>query len=298
MILLELIILIIGLLIALLSLTKSESERKNNSKRNLAILYLLLCVFSAVLLIIKSGDTNKSGLKLFNTLHNIEKQSDTLFTLLDSISALKNKMDFIISKTEESIIQREQSQKIFDEQKKLLEKSNELTQKQLEDSKPDVVTYTPDITFAPNDSISTTIKILFRNEGKRVASEFKANYVVAFKNKNGTNYLYKFFSHSNSQQSDIYPMDPTVGLIVTNELAISFDSILKNSTGGVIIIAIRYIDNLFNNILEKKFIFSLKINKEKIEVFKENTIPKELEDDMIQNKINKSNYTIANRLLL
>ena len=106
MILLELIILIIGLLIALLSLTKSESERKNNSKRNLAILYLLLCVFSAVLLIIKSGDTNKSGLKLFNTLHNIEKQSDTLVTLLDSISALKNKMDFIISKTEEAIIQR------------------------------------------------------------------------------------------------------------------------------------------------------------------------------------------------
>ncbi len=290
MIILEVIILLIGLSISLLSLPKKDSKRKNTSKRVLAFFYISLFIISIIVIIIKSQEVEESGLKLFKSLNSIEKvittQSDTLITLIDSINAIKVRMDNIVRKTEEAIIQREQSQKIFDEQNRLLEKSNDLTQKQFEDSKPDVITYTGDITFAANDSISTKTTIVFRNEGKRVASEFKTNYALAFKTKIDSKYSYKFFSSSNSKQSDIYPTDPIVGLTLTDEFPIPFDTILRNSTEGLIIISIRYIDKLFNNVIEKKLIFRLQIDKERIKVFKENTIPKELEEDMLQNKIN------------
>ena len=89
MILLEFIILLIGLFISLLALTKSDSMGKKNSKKILAISYILLCILTIILISIKSDDAEDSGLKLFNTLEKvITEQSDTLITLMDSINAI------------------------------------------------------------------------------------------------------------------------------------------------------------------------------------------------------------------
>ena len=72
MIILEFIILLIGFFISLLSLPKQDSKRKNTSKRVLAFFYISLFIVSIIVILIKSEDTDKSGLKLFNTLHTIE----------------------------------------------------------------------------------------------------------------------------------------------------------------------------------------------------------------------------------
>lgn len=131
MILLEFIIIAIGLAISLMSLKKAKTNERNYPKRILSGSYISLCILSFILILMKSEDAEESGLKLFKSLNTIEKvitaQSDTLITLIDSINVIKRRVDNIVQKTEEAIIQREESQKIFDEQNRLLEKSNELT---------------------------------------------------------------------------------------------------------------------------------------------------------------------------
>ena len=281
MIILESIILLIGLFISLLSLQKQDSKRKNTPKRVLAFSYITLFIVSIIVILIKSEDSTKSGLKLFNTLHNIEKQSDTLVTLLDSISVLKNRMDIIFSKTEEAIIQREKSQKIFDEQNKLLEKSNELTQKQIEDAKPEVTVYTEHITFSYVDSLKTQKRIVFTNEGERTAQKFRSKEVIVFKSKIDDKYFY--YHLSNSDDSEIYPSKM---LVSTDIIPVNYKEIFEKTNGGVIVISIRYFDELLLNKIDKQLIFRMHIDQDKIKIFKESSMPRALEEYLYENQIN------------
>jgi hypothetical protein len=117
MILLEAILLFIGLIIALVSLLKLESSKNIIAKRVLSISYIFLFLVSVVLIILKYEDTEESALKLFDSLNTIEKvisiQSDTLITILEKTDELKKRIDTIVTKTENAIIQREKSQKYF-----------------------------------------------------------------------------------------------------------------------------------------------------------------------------------------
>lgn len=280
MILLEIFILLIGLIVASLSLTKQESTKRINTKKTLAILYILLFILSVILLGVKTDDSEKSGLKLFTTLNTIEKQSDTLVTLLDSISTLKDKMDIIIKKTEAAIIQREKSQKIFDEQNKLLEKSNELTQKQFEDTKPDVTIYTEHITFSYVDSFQTQKRIVSTNEGDRIAQKFRSKTLIAFKNKIDSKFFYYHLSFSDD--SEIYPSKM---LVSTDIIPVNYQEIFEKTNGGIIVISIRYFDELLLNKLEKQLVFRMQIDQDKIKVFKESSVPEALEEYLFDNKI-------------
>ena len=284
MIILEFLILLIGLFIAFLSPPKQASKKKNNSKRGLGILYIVLCTISVILIIIKSEDAEESGLKLFNSLSTIEKvvtsQSDTLITLIDSINAIKGRMDNIVKKTEAAIIQREKSQQIFDEQNKLLERSNELTQKQIEDAKPKVHVYTEHITFSAIDTTKTQQRIVFTNDGKRIAQNVAYQIVSLFKNKADDQYFYHYVSLS--LIPEIYPEKMVVS---TNQLPLRYQDILAGTNGGIIIITMRYFDELLFNKTEKHLIFRIEIDNDKIKIFKESNVPADLEVYLSRYKI-------------
>lgn len=102
MILLESIIIILGLAISLMSLKKAKKNIKYHPKRILAGLYISLCILSFILIVMKSEEAEGSGLRLFKTLNSIERivtaQSDTLIALIDSISAMTNRMDTVVKK--------------------------------------------------------------------------------------------------------------------------------------------------------------------------------------------------------
>jgi hypothetical protein len=284
MILLELFIIVIGLAISLMSLKKVKPNETNSTKRILAVLYISLCILSFILIVIKSEDTEESGFKLFNSLNKLEKvitsQSDNLITLIDSINAIKGRMDNIVKKTEEAIVQREISQTIFDAQNRLLEKSNELTQKQIEDAKPKVHVYTEYITFSELDTSKTQQRIVFKNEGKRIAQNVEYQIVSVLKNKIDNKYF--FHNTSLSLIPEIYPSTMSVS---TSQLPLRYQDILAGTNGGIIIITMRYFDELLHYKTEKQLIFRIEIDANKIKIFKESNLPADLEIYLSRYKI-------------
>ncbi len=268
-----------------MNLFKSDSNQKFNIKRVLSFSYITLLILSVVLIVLKYNDTEKSGLKLFESINTIEKvieaQNDRIYAFLDSTEVLKKRMDNIINKTKEAIIQREKSQKIFSEQNEILERSNKLTQKQIEEGKPEITTYTPHITFVANDSITTLARIVFTNEGKRIAKNFKIKIIYAFKEKNNDNYYKPIISNENPV--DIYPSKM---IVITNNLAFSYQDLLSKSNGGFLLMILSYYDELIDNYTANKLIFSLHIGNDNIKIFKESSIPKELEEYLVKSKIN------------
>jgi hypothetical protein len=280
MIFLEILLLLIGLIISFVSLIKLETKKNFIAKRILSISYIFLFLLSAILIIIKYEDTKKSGLELFDTLHNIEKvismQSDTL---LNKTKELKQRLDKIVNKTEEAIIQREKSQKIFLEQNEILDKSNKLTQKQLEEGRPNVATYTTHITFSSSDSITTLCRIVFRNEGKRLAAKFRPRIIFLFKQKNNID-----FKHIVSKYL-ITEIFPSAMLIDKSYLPFKYNDIISSTNGGTVIILLNYYDELLDEYLDKEFLFSIDILDNKIQINKENFKTTGLLDYLKQNRI-------------
>ena len=285
MIFLEIFILLIGLIISFLSLIKQEPTKKINTKKILAISYIMLFILSVILLGVKTDDSEKSGLILFKAISTLEEdiiaQTDTLNSRLDSLSLLNKKMDDLVGKTEEAIIQREQNQKVFDEQNRLLEKSNELTQKQIEDAKPEVTVYTEHITFSYVDSLQTQKRIVFTNEGERIAQKFRSKDIIVFKSKIDDKYFYYHLSYSDD--SEIYPSKM---LVSTDIIPVNYQEIFEKTNGGIVIISIRCIDELLLNNIEKQLVFRVQIDHDKIKVFKESSVPLALEEYLFKNNIN------------
>jgi len=164
-----------------------------------------------------------------------------------------------------------------------LEQSNQLTQKQLEEARPEVTVYTEHITFAAIDSLSTQTRIVFTNEGKRIATEFKIKWALALKSKIDNKYFYKGISQLS--ESDIYPSKM---LVSTNSVPISYKSLMNNTNSGILIISMSYVDELFFNKTDKQLIFRLQLHQNNITVFKESDMHKELEADLLENNISLS----------
>ena len=189
-------------------------------------------------------------------------------------------MDSIVSKTEEAIVQRDQSQKIFNEQNKLLDKSNELTQKQFEDTKPDVTIYTHGITYYTEDSTIIKFKLIFTNEGERVARDFKHIAVQFYRDKISN----KFFSHFISLGSETY-IYPSKRLRAEKPLSFNYPDFYEQTSGGIIIVLFSYFDDLLVDRIENQLIFRFETEIDTINVFKENRIPNDLQKYLSKNKI-------------
>lgn len=284
MVLLEAILLLVGLIISLVTLIKLESSKKVLTKRVLSISYILLFIVSIILIIFKYEDTEESALQLFESLNNIEKvittQSDTLITILGKTDELKKRIDTIVTKTENAIIQREQNQKIFLKQNEILDKSNQLTQRQIDDAKPNVTTYTPHITFSSIDSNETTCRIVLTNEGQRVASQLKHRMIYLLKKKEDDNYFKHYIS-----PTELNEIFPSKMLVVNNFLPIDYKDILSNTNGGTLIILFNYYDELTNDYFEKQFIFKLLIQNDKLGAWRESFMSNPLNDYLTKNKI-------------
>lgn len=115
MIVLESILLVIGLIISLVDLFKSDSNKNVIAKRILSVSYIVLFVSSILFIMVKYHKSEESGLKLFNTLNSIENlitiQKDSVVTILNKTTELKKRMDSIVTKTEKAIVQREKIKK-------------------------------------------------------------------------------------------------------------------------------------------------------------------------------------------
>ena len=162
-----------------------------------------------------------------------------------------------------------------------MEKSNELTKKQIEDTKPEVTVYTEHITFSYIDSLKTQKRIVFTNEGERIAQKFRSKTLIAFKNRIDSKFFYYHISFS--EDSEIYPSKM---LVSTDIIPVNYKEIFEKTNGGVIVILIRYFDELLLNKIEKQLIFRMHIDQDKIKIFKESSMPRALEEYLYENQIN------------
>lgn len=104
--------------------------------------------------------------------------------------------------------------------------------------------------------------------------------MLVFKDKTKKNYFDYFISYSD--EAEIYPAKM---LVSTNSLQFKHQDIFDKTSGGIIIIIFRYFDELLNNRIEKQLVFRMQINNDDIKIFKENDVPKDLEEYLYKHKI-------------
>jgi len=287
---LELIVIIIGFIISLVTLMTRNLESNNKVKKWLAGLYILVCVVSGLLLILNLNNDEKSSFKLFQELSEIggaiELQSDSVQLILKETVKLNYRLDSLNKITKYSIEQRERSQKVFQEQNKILEKSNELTQKRIYGERPEIVVFGQEINFKSIDSSKSVCTIVFTNNGKRTASNFSNKVVFAFKNKDG-NYFYlrETVDPPNINGSFIYPA--TVKNTLSN-INMGFEQIKNLTSGGTIIIYYKYYDEILDKYEPKECRFEFTNNWSGTNIIKnEDTTEEKGLDDFLKNNIKK-----------
>jgi hypothetical protein len=251
---LELVIIIIGFIISLVTLMTKNLESNNKVKKYLAGLYILVCIASGLILILNSKNDEKSSLKLFQGLSEIgnavELQSDSIQLVLTETVKLNNRLDSINKNTKYIIEQREKSQKVFQEQNKILEESNILTQKRIYSERPEVVVYGSEIKFESIDSAKSVIAINFINLGKRTASNFLNNVVLAFKNKDG-NYI-GLVEIPGPTQINENSMSPGTSVRKLVNINLGFEQIKNQTSGGTIIVYYKYYDEILDKYESKE----------------------------------------------
>ena len=128
--------------------------------------------------------------------------------------------------------------------------------------------------------MNTQCRIVFINEGKRMAKNFKARTIHAFKSKVGNNY----FTHiiTDSDVSDIYPEKM---LVSTYILPFNYNKLFTMTNGGMIIISLVYDDELFGSHIAKQLLFSMQNDNDNVKIYKEGFIPKELEEYLFNHKV-------------
>jgi hypothetical protein len=262
MIILEIVLLILGLIISIITLVRNDIKKNPLLKKGLSSLYILLCVVSIIILITKNSNDIKNNIKLFETLGEIETlvdiQSDSIRLVLEKTSRLNEKLDSINNKTEEAIIQREQSQKIFTEQNRILKKANELTQKQLIEESPFVEIFTNSVIFELTDSIKTQFNLTFANTKNRIANKFQHSELIVFKDKQKNQY----YSHL------LLPTDGINRMIQKNHpvsakktLNINYDDFLKIADESVLLTSIKFYDELLGENKYYELIFEIEVKE-------------------------------------
>lgn len=287
---LELLIIIIGFAISIVTLMTKSLESNNKVKKLLAVLYILVCLVSGIILILNSINDKKSSLKLFKVLGEIDSsvkfQSDTVQLILTETVKLSHRLDSNNIITKNIIEQREKSQKISQEQNKILEKSNELTQKRIYAERPEVVVIGSEISFKSIDSSNSVISINFRNMGKRTASKFINRVVLAVKNKDG-NYS-GLIEIPEKQSLNGSFINAATYIDQQIKLNLGFEQIKNLFSEGTIIIYYKYYDEILNDYEQKeiRFDFTNDWNGNNILSNEDATKEKGL-DDYLKDKIKK-----------
>lgn len=260
MIYFEIVLLLLGFVISIITLLREGKEENRKLKKVLSFAYIAFCLISLVFAVVKYTSNMKSDNKLFKSLGDIEGtinvQGDKLFSLLDKIIDLNHKMDNIASKTEIAIKQREESLKIFEEQNKLLEKSNKLTELKIINDSANVEIYGATINFLPIDSTKYKYVIPFYNTGKRNATRFSDLIVFVFKNKNGI-----YFRHeltNSAYREGGRSISPYSNNTATSLINLDKNYLKRQTSGGTLVIYYRYYDTVLKKYYtqESRFEFS------------------------------------------
>ena len=289
MIILEIILLLLGLIISIITLVRNDIEKNPLLKNGLSGLYILLCFVSIIILTSKNSNDTKNRIYLFETLGEIEVlvdiQSDSIKLVLEKTVSLSEKLDSINRKTEEAIIQREQSQKIFTEQNRILKKANELTEKQLIEESPFVEVFTNNIVFELVDSIKTQFNLTFTNTKNRIAYRFQHSELIIFKDKK----MNQFNSHL------LLPTDGIKRMIQKNHpvsakktLNFKYKDFIKIADESLLLTSIKFYDELLGEFKSYEFIFEIKVLEGKVTVNLEKPTLKK----GIQNYMNINNLSI------
>lgn len=259
MIYLELILLVLGFFISIITLSKEEESK---FKKTLAYLYISFCLISVVLVIFKYSSDKTNDIKLYKSLGDIEKeinvQSDTLISLLDNSISLNKKLDSIATKTEIAIKQREKSLKVFEEQNKLLEASNKFSELRIINDSANVAVFGARINFRLIDSLNYKYEIPFHNIGKRNAIRFSDLIVFVFKDKNGRYFWHETTRSAYKNGGGIIP--PSSNSLATDTIKLNKEYIKKYTSGGTLVIFIRYYDEFLKKYNNQEYRFDFKNN--------------------------------------
>jgi hypothetical protein len=244
---------------------------------------------SGLILYLNSKNDEKSSLKLFQELSEIgdafEIQSDSIRLILAETVKLNHKLDSNNKITKYIIEQRERSQKVFQEQNKILEKSNELTQKRIYSERPEVVVYATEIKFESIDSAKSVIAIDFINLGKRTASNFLNNVVLAFKNKDG-NYIGLVETPGPTHINET-TISPSTSLRKLVNINLGFEKIKNLTSGGTIVVYYKYYDEILDKYESKESRFEFTNDWSNNYITNEDAIKEKGLDDLLKNKTKK-----------
>jgi len=285
MIVLEFILLLVGLIISVVTIIKTDIEKNPRLKKILAGLYLLVFVISVVVLLTNKSDENQSELKLFKSLGSINDsisiQSDSINLILGRTLELNKKLDSINIKTAEAINQREKSYKEFIKQNQLLNKANELTEKQIIEGKPELEVFTYNVKFSKLDTLNTKLEIAFSNTKERPALNFKHNDLIVFKFKKDKDFeKYALFKSDNVGRK-IFKSNP---VNVTHTFTIGMDNLIDQFEKGYILTSFSFYDEILDQTVEDIVIITIQLDEKKLIAKMENVEAKSILKRFITDK--------------
>lgn len=264
MIFFEATLFIIGLIISFITLIQKDIEKNKKAKKNLAILYILICVISIVILVYKNFHEKENNPLLFDTLSKIESsvdvQSDTMLVMLKRTIELGNKLDSINDKTEEAINQRKQNQKVFIEQNRMLKKANELTVKRIRNESPYIEVLTHDITFSPEDETHTRLEIIYTNLKIRSALKLESEVFIILRDIK-VNDWGDFYT---CQYGVLRPIYSGHQIKSSNTIEIKYEDLLKVANGALLQITVKFYDDILDEYFYYDLNYRLKVENNKI----------------------------------
>jgi len=267
MIFFEATLFIIGFIISFITLIQKDIEKNKKAKRNLAFLYISICVISIVILVYKNLHERENNPLLFETLGKIESsvdvQTDTMLVVLKRTIGLGNKLDSINDKTEEAINQRKRNQKVFIEQNRMLKKANELTEKRIRNESPYIEVLTHDVTFSPKDEIYTRLGIIYTNLKMRSALKLESEVFIILREIKG-NDLGDFY---NSQDKVLRPIYNGHQIISNHTIVIKYEDLLQVADGGLIQITVKFYDDILDEYFYYDLNYRMKVENNKIVVY-------------------------------
>jgi len=264
MIFFEATLFIIGLIISFITLIQKNIEKNKKAKRNLAILYILICIISIVILVYKNFHERENNPLLFETLGKIESsvdvQTDTMLVVLERTIELGNKLDSINDKTEEAINQRKRNQKVFIEQNRMLKKANELTEKKIKNERPYIEVLTHDITFNPKNGVDTELGIIYTNLKMRSALELESEIFIILRDIKENDWG-DFYTR---QYGVLRPIYSGHQIKTSNTIEIKYEDLLKVSNGALLQITVKFYDDILDEYSYYDLNYRLKVENNKI----------------------------------